>query len=129
MSPFDFITSITYSKVDLLKKEPPASRDYAAFVVNRGLSLFMDTVLFANEMNQRSSIPAEWQYGFLLNSIEKRKRYSKWIKKLPASRTIELVKDVYGYSDQKAAAAVSLLSADQVKHLEQVMNRGGRQRK
>ena len=37
---------------------------YPAFMVNRGLSYFLDTILLANEMNRRAgSIPGKMQYG------------------------------------------------------------------
>lgn len=127
MTPFDFINSITYNKKDLLKEEPPAVKDYVPFVVNRGLSYFADTTMAANEMNQRFQIPAEWQYGFLLNIIGKRKRFSKWIKKVPATKTVELIKQVYGYSDRRALECAEILSEDQISHLEQALYKGGRE--
>ena len=67
MTPFDFINAINQTKVDLFK-EPLANKDYDAYIVNRGLSYFHDTVVQANTMNQYSSLPNEWQFRFLLNS-------------------------------------------------------------
>jgi hypothetical protein len=79
MSPFDFINAVTNTKEDLLKKDSLASKDYkkSAFIINRGLSYFVDTVAYANVMNRYSQIPPEWQFSFFLNSIVKKKRFSK----------------------------------------------------
>ena len=45
MKPFDFINAITTTKEDLFK-DPIANKDYNAFLVNRGLSYFQDTILW-----------------------------------------------------------------------------------
>ena len=46
MTPFDFLNAINDTKKDLFQ-DPQADKDYNAFMVNRGLSLFPDTVLYA----------------------------------------------------------------------------------
>jgi hypothetical protein len=75
MSPFDFINAINFTKENLFN-DPQAKKDYAAFIVNRGLSYFPDTVMYANEMNRFPSTPEEWQFSYFLNSIAKKKRFS-----------------------------------------------------
>ena len=77
-------------------------------------------------MNMHSSIPAEWQFQFLLNSIAKRKRFSKWQKKDKATDAILLVQEYYGYSSDKAKEALRVLSDEQLKLIEQKLNKGGR---
>ncbi len=80
MSPFDFLNSINDTKKDLFE-DPQAEKDYNAFLVNRGLSYFPDTILFANEMNIKRDTPKQWQFDFLRLAIPKKKRFSKWHKK------------------------------------------------
>ena len=62
MNVFDFVNSINYDKRDLFE-DPQAEKDYVPFLVNRSLSYFPDTALYANEMNQQAGIPKRWQYA------------------------------------------------------------------
>ena len=125
MSPFDFINAINLSKKNLFE-DPQANKNYDAFIVNRGLSYFPDTVLYANEMNRNSSIPKDWQFTFLLNTIPKKKRFSKWHKKDAVSESIILIKEYFGYSSEKALEALSLLSDDQLVMIKEKLYKGGK---
>ena len=127
MSPFDFLNSINDTKKDLMVDDI-AEKQYNAFLVNRGLSYFSDTVLFANEMNRNHHLPGRLQYSFLINSIRKRKRFSKWLKPTEHEALL-IVKAYYGYSDEKAKSALALLSDDQIQQLKQRMNQGGHSRR
>ena len=51
MNPFEYVKSITHSKVDIMTGEEE-EKGYNSFLINRGLSYYQDTVLFANEMNE-----------------------------------------------------------------------------
>ena len=57
-------------------------RDYNPFLVNRALSYFPDSVLQANAMNQRSFLDKQTQFEYMLFSVRKRRRFSKWHKKV-----------------------------------------------
>jgi len=80
MTPFDFLNSINDTKIDLFK-DPQAIKDYKAFMVNRGLSYFADTIMYANEMNRYYDLDNEMQFDFLLHSVPKKRRFSKWVKR------------------------------------------------
>lgn len=125
MSPFDFINAINQTKENLFT-DPQAGKDYSPFLVNRGLSYFHDTVVQANTMNQYASIPKEWQFTFLLNSIAKKKRFSKWAKADKATESLLLVQEYFGYSSEKAKEALRILSDEQLKQIEQKLNKGGK---
>lgn len=125
LTPFDFINAINESKKNLFE-DPQANKDYLPFMVNRGLSYFPDTILYANEMNQFSSIPSEWQFSFLINSIPKKKRFSKWAKKDKETNDITLVKEYFGYSNEKAKSALSILTESQLKTIEEKLQKGGK---
>ena len=126
MSFFDFLNAINDSKKNLLKEDPTTEKDYIPFMINRGLSYFPDTIMFANEMNQHASIPKDWQFAFYLNGVNKKKRFSKWHKKDQNSEHIKLVMREYNYSSEKAAIALELISPDQLKKLEEKYNTGGK---
>ena len=88
-------------------------KSYSSFMVNRSLSYFPDTVRAANEMNLYHHLDSKLQFDFLINIIRKRKRFSKWTKASTES-DIDAVKEYYGYSNELARQALTLLSPDQL---------------
>ena len=125
MTPFDFLNAINETKKDLIKEDPSNEKEYSAWMVNRGLSSFPDTVMYANEMNQRHQISNKWQFQFLLNSIPKKKRFSKWFKR-EEEKHLKLVMDCYGYSSEKAKQVLTILTPEQLKTIEEKQYTGGR---
>ena len=125
MTPFDFINAINLTKKNLFE-DPQAEKDYLPFLVNRGLSYFPDTVLYANEMNRNSGIPKDWQFSYFLNTIPQKKRFSKWHKKDADSESLTLVKEYFGYSSEKALEALSILSDDQLAMIKEKLYKGGK---
>ena len=123
MNPFDVLNSINYSKEDILNEDNESK--YPAFMVNRGLSYFQDTVLLANEMNRNHHIDGRLQYDFLKGVIRKRKRFSKWVKKAQVA-DIDVVKEFYGYSDAKAESVIDLIDKDQIEEMKSKMSKGGK---
>jgi hypothetical protein len=126
LSPFDFINAISLSKKDLMADDNLAHKDYVPFIVNRGLSYFPDTILYANEMNLKAGIPNDWQFSFYLNSIPKKKRFSKWHKKDVASESFRLVKEYYGYSDEKCKDALTILTEHHLTMIKEKLFKGGK---
>lgn len=126
MSPFDFVNAINTTKKDLLAEDSLAVKDYSPFLVNKGLSYFPDTVLYANEMNVHTGIPNDWQFYFFLNSIPKKKRFSKWFKKDADTESFRLVKEYFGYSDEKVKEALTILSDDQLAMIKEKLYKGGK---
>lgn len=124
MTPFDFVNAINFGKEDLFE-DPQAEKDYVAFLVNRALSYFPDTVMYANEMNRAPHVPKQWQFDFLRGVVPKRKRFSKWAKKDTSSAELAAVQMFYKYSAEKALEAISMLSSDQIKFIKQQMDKGG----
>jgi len=125
MSPFEFINAINFSKENLFE-DPQAHKDYSSFMINRGLSYFPDTILYANEMNQYNEIPKDWQFLFFLNTIPRKKRFSKWVKKDSETKSLQLVKEYYGYSMEKAEEALKILSKEQLTMIEEKLYKGGK---
>lgn len=127
MNPFDYLNSINHKKDDIMIDDD-AEKDYSPFMVNRGLSYFQDTVLLANEMNMNSHLDHRMQYDFLRTSIRQRKRFSKWMKKTTPAK-VEVIKEYYGYSDAKAQAVEDLISDGDIKHMNSVLSKGGKNNK
>ena len=80
MNPFDFLNTINKTKVNLIDENPDNEQNYKAFVVNRSLSYFPDTVFMSNEMNRLHHVDSKMQYDFLINIVRTKKRFSKWDK-------------------------------------------------
>ena len=126
MNPFDFLNEINSGKKDLIREDPQNEKDYVPFMVNRGLSYFADTIMYANEMNRVSGVPKVWQNDFFLNSISKKKRFSKWHKKEADSQSLQLVMEYYKYSNKRAQEVMDILSPDQLKMIEEKLYKGGK---
>lgn len=124
MSPFDYLNSINYGKTDIMVDDI-SEKQYNSFMVNRSLSYFPDTVAFANVINHHHHIDNKLAYHFLINIIRKRKRFSKWMKPETES-DVEVVKQYYGYSNEKARQVLSLLSPEQITIIKQKVSKGGR---
>ena len=127
MNPFDFVTSINSSKKNLMKgteNDQLAEKTYNAFLTNKSLSYFADTIQLANMMNCHHGLDNKLQYSFLINIVRPSKRFSKWVKKDKDSE-LELVMSKYGYNRQKAKAAIKLLSPDQMITIKNKLDKGG----
>tara|TARA_Y100001968_G_scaffold126102_1_gene115054 strand:- start:3181 stop:3570 length:390 start_codon:yes stop_codon:yes gene_type:complete len=120
----DYLYSINQSKKNILDDDVDAEKKYPAYVINRCLSSFMDTVLFANEMNKNPNIPKKMQYDFLINSVKPRKRFSPWTRK-DSIDCLDIVKEYYGYNDDKALQALRVLTKDQLDIIKKSLSKGG----
>ena len=121
----DWLNSVNINKDNLIEDDPEAISSYPPYIVNRCLSGHLDTVLFANEMNKYSNIDKDMQYSFFLYTLRKRKRFSPWLKKEQMDN-LDLVKKHYGYSNEKAKVAVSLLTKTQLELIRNKHDRGGK---
>lgn len=124
MNPFEFVNAICDSKENLIVDDI-SEKAYNPFMINRSLSYHYDTVLLANEMNQRAFLDKKLQFDFLINTVRKKKRFSKW-KKPEASDDLDVVKEYYGYSNEKARQVLPLLNDDQMGQLKQRIFKGGK---
>jgi hypothetical protein len=81
--------------------------------------------MFANEMNQYQGLDKKLQYDFFINIVRPRKRFSPWGKKQKV-KDLELVKQYYGYSTEKALQALRILSPEQLEIIRDKLNKGGK---
>jgi len=117
----DWLNSINFSKEDLSEY----IKEYPPYIINRCLSGHLDCVLFANEMNRYHFLDKDMQYNFYLNTLRKRKRFSPWVRKEKVS-DLEFVKKYYGYSNEKAAQALKILTNEQLLFIKQKLDTGGK---
>ena len=120
----DWLNSINFTKENLVEEDPDVIKDYAPYIINRCLSGNLDCVLFVNEMNKYSFLDKDMQYNFYLNTLRKKKRFSPWLRKDKVT-DLEIVKQYYGYSNEKASNALKILTPDQIKFIKQRLDTGG----
>ena len=120
----DWLNSINFTKENLVEEDPDAIKKYAPYIINRCLSGHLDCVLFANEMNKYSFLDKDMQYSFYLNTLRKKKRFSPWLRKDKVT-DLEIIKQYYGYSNEKAANALKILTPEQIKFIKQRLDTGG----
>ena len=124
MNPFEFVKAINYTKKDIMVDDL-AEEEYKPFLINRALSYFPDTILYANEMNQNGHLDSRLQFDFFINIIRIRKRFSPWLKASEVEN-LDVIKEYYGYSDEKAKSVLSLFNNKQIENLKQRIYKGGR---
>ena len=124
ITPFTFLNEINYGKRDIMV-DNIVEKQYNSFMVNRGLSYFRDTVIYANEMNKNHHLDNRLQFDFFINIVRKKKRFSKW-NKTETVDDLDIVKEYYGYSNEKARTALKLLSPNQINEIRKKVYRGGK---
>lgn len=127
MNPFDYVNAINTTKKNLMRgteNDVLAEKSYSPFMTNRALSYHQDTIGVANEMNKRHEADNLLQFEYLLNSVRPKKRFAKWVKK-ENDEDLSVVKEYYGYNNEKAVQALSILSSEQLKTIRKTLEKGG----
>lgn len=120
----DYLNGINLKKGSLQEDER-AMRKYPSFIVNKCLAGHIDCIMHVNEMNRYYELDNDLQYNYYLYSIRKSKRFAPW-DKFQTDNDLELVKQFYGYSTDKARDALKLLNKDQLEVIRSKLNVGGR---
>jgi len=122
----DYLNSLNVTKENLMDSDDPMwEKKYSSFIINKCLAPFSDTIMLVNEMNMRHHLDNKLQYDFLLNTIRSKKRFAPWVK-ADKLKDLEYVKEYYGYSNQKAKAALKILDNEQITTIKNSLNKGGR---
>ena len=123
----DYLNAINHTKERLMDTEDEEwEKKYPPFIVNKCLAPFQDTILLVNEMNQYPNVDKKLQFDFFINSLRPRKRFTPWVKANKLD-DIEYVKEFYGYNNEKAKVALTILNDDQIATIKQKLNKGGKQ--
>jgi hypothetical protein len=125
IKPFEFVNAINSTKENLFE-DPQAEKDYKSFLINRSLSYFPDTIMYANEMNQYSSLPNYQQFAYYINIVARKKRFSKWAEKESKSDDLEAVCSYYGYSKHRGKDVLDMLTTEQLNYIKEKQYTGGR---
>ena len=105
--------------------DPLWERKYPSFIINKCLApTGKHECLIVNEMNLHNHLDNKLQYDFLLNSLRSMNRYAPWMK-AKKSKNLEYVKEYFGYSNEKAKAALDILDDEQIAMIKRRLNKGG----
>ena len=122
----EYLNAINNTKEPLMDSEDSQwEKKYPSFIVNKCVAPFPDTVMLLNEINQLHHLDNKLQFDFLINSLRPRKRYTPWLK-AKKLKNLEYVKEYYGYSNEKAKAALDILNDEQISAIKTRLNKGGR---
>ena len=119
----DWLNSINFTKENLME-DTSEIRNYPSYIINRCLSGHLDCIMFVNEMNRYHNLDKDMQYSFYLNTLRKKKRFSTWLRKEKVT-DLEIVKQYYGYSNEKASNALKILTPEQINYIKQRLETGG----
>ena len=121
----EYLNAINFSKKNVMGSEDTMwVKKYPAFIVNKVLSGFQDTIMLVNEMNRNHFLDRDMQFQFLLNSIRSKKRFTPFLR-ASKIKDIECVKEYYGYNNEKAKTALDLLTKEQLKLIKEKLYKGG----
>ena len=122
----EYLKAINQSKEPLMDTADEMwEKKYPAFVVNRCVYPFSDTILLVNEMNIYNGLDNKLQFHFLLNSTRARKRFSPWLK-TSKIKNLETIKEYFGYSDQRAKEVLNVLTDEDISYMETKLDKGGK---
>ena len=122
-SPFDLAHDLTSR--DRYDSEVCDKKQYTKFLINRSLSYHGDLIAYVNEMNIHTDLSDKLHYDFLHHSIDKKKRPKKYWAKSKKFEHLEMVKEYFNYSNQKAISALSVLSDKDIETIKKMTNKGG----
>ena len=122
----DYLNAINHTKERLMDTEDEEwEKKYPRFIVNKCLSGFQDTIMLVNEINCTPNVDKKLQFDFFINSIRPRKRFTPWLK-ANKLENLEYVKEFYGYNNQKAKDALSILNDEHIATIKRKLNKGGK---
>jgi len=127
LSPFDFMNAASFTKADLIKdSENPdmTEKQYNAYIVNRGFTNFEDTILHANEMNQRHELFPAAQFDYYRAVLRKRKRFSKW-PKADKDVNLDAIQEVYQCNRTVSKQYLKVLNEEQLQSVHDRLVTGG----
>jgi hypothetical protein len=120
---FDYVNDVSSTKVNMFKNHEDAGAGYNPWLVNRSLSYSVDSVLFAQEMNEHAHLPAEMQHRFYLESLPARRRFARF-EKSNLGAEVEALGKWYGINKRKAVAVHRAIGssavADIMRYIETV---------
>lgn len=120
-----FYNAISYTKDSEQFTQGEIDKDYKPFVVNKMVSGYRDTVLFAEEMTISYDISSRDQMFLYMMMLPKKKRRALWSQP-KKNEDLDVVMKYYNITQEKAEPYMRILTADQIDELKERLNIGGK---
>jgi len=124
MSVWKLVNDLSHEKKGLYRSDAAWDKEYQPFIINRAFSYHPDTVMLANEMNRMNHLQKAAQNDYYHGIVRKRKRWSPWHKAAPVG-DVEILKEVYGYSDRRATEALAMIPKAELERMKARWTKGG----
>ena len=119
----EVLPSLLQTKKSIINSDN--EKEYEPYIVNRALSQHNDILLYVNEMNRYSGLDKKMQYDYYINTFVAKKRpFQKWYK-ASESKDIQVIKEYFGYSSEKAKDALRILTPEQIDKIREVVDKTG----
>lgn len=116
---WEFIAAINSGK-DIIKTGEQQEKNYDPYITNRNYSLYVDTILYANEINKCYQLDKKLQFDYYLNTIRPMKRYAKWLRKEKAEDIADIM-TYYKVSFSKANDISKILTQEQKEIIRRII--------
>lgn len=116
MTPFIFVADLNYDKQYLFNEK--TEKYYTPFIINKTMSGGVDTILYAQTMNELWHLPKKMQHDYYFYGLRKSKRYNKWLKR-EDSEDVQIVMKALNYNRQRALEVMPLITAEQLQELKE----------
>lgn len=119
---FDFLNDVSHLKKNILDQSN--IKDYNSYFMNKWLSMSIDTIMYAQEMNCNFHLPKDMQYDYYLHSLKKHKRFFKYVKHKKQEH-IDVIMEYHNMSERRAREIVRLFSDSDIDYMKSKMYKGG----
>ena len=118
IGPFEYVKSINEKSgmYDL--------SGYNPYLTNRAFAFHIDTILFAEEMNQHHALSPQLQYDFYYHSVRKGKRFG-FPSKVEDDHNLHHVMEYFQCSKQKAMEYLQVLTHSDISDIISSSDKGG----
>ena len=114
--PWEYVKSISETKENIITNAETEEM-YNPYMINKSLSYFPDTILYAQDMNLFYNLDKKLQYDYLINTIKPRRRWSGAWPKSIKDDDIELIQQMFNVNSKKALSIKSILTKQQIAEL------------
>lgn len=113
----ELLPNLLQGKEPILEEE----KDYNPYITNRALTAYLDTILYANQMNQFPGLDRKMQYDYLFYSIRKKRRpFQPWMKAVN-DETLSAICEYFQCSRRKGKENINILTKDQIKEIIEIV--------
>lgn len=122
---FDWLSDLNQAKKYLFNDQ--THTDFVPFIINRGMSQNVETVMIANEMNKHSHCTKEMVHDFYYYILTKKKRFGKWAKQSTDNKVaLDLLMRHYAINRKRAIEYLELMTSKDIETIKLLYETGGR---